>query len=279
MVDAVQTLPNTKNDMIVALVQKELIAKAKFMPFISNLSAFATKGTKSINVPKLSSFAVANRALGAAQDATALVDGTDSLLLDQNAYIAWVEDHRDIYQSTINYRMEAAKRAASAHAKFVDERILVSARAVAGLDLATGLDITNDDILALREFILKNDGELEKCSLWIAVDQETAMLKIDAFTRQDVYGQNNNIINGVIGRVYGMPVVVSNVCVDGEAFIVEKDGLGIAFAEGMQMSEQNANEYGAMSKRVAVDQMFGTAGLQLGEKGLGATLSPLVAKL
>ncbi len=279
MADAVQTLGNSKNDMIVALVQKELIAKAKFAPLVSDLSAYAVKGTKSISVPKLSSFTVNNRALGASEDATALVDGVDTLNLDQNAYIAWIEDHREIYQSTIAYRIEASKRAASAHAKFVDERLLVTARLVSGLDLGTGLDITNDDILDLRAFILKNDGELDKCSLWIAVDQETAMLKIDAFTRQDIYGQNANIRLGQIGMVYGMPVIMSNVCADGEAFIVEKDGLGIAFAEGMQMSEQAANEYGAMSKRVAVDQMFGTAGLQLGEKGLGATLSPLVAKL
>lgn len=279
MVDAVQTLPNTKNDMIVALVQKELIAKAKFAPMISDLSAYAVKGTKSINVPKLSSFTVANRALGTSEDAVALTDGVDTLNLDQNAYIAWIEDHRDIYQSTINYRIEASKRAASAHAKFVDERVLVTARNVAGLDLASVSDITNDDILAMRGFILANDGELDKCSLWIAVDQETAMLKIDAFTRQDVYGPNANIRLGQIGMVYGMPVIMSNIALAGEAFIVEKDGLGIAFSEGIQMSVQDANEFGALSKRAVVDQMFGTAGLQLGEKGLGATLSPLVAKL
>lgn len=279
MVDQVQTLPNTKNDMIVALIQKNLLAKAKLAPLISDLSAFAVKGTKSINVPKLSNFTVSNRVLGASEDSQKLVDSTDALALDQNAYIAWIEDHRDLYQSTIAYRIEASKRAAGAHAKFVDERILVTMRLVAGFDLASVADITNDDILAMREFILKNEGEIERMSLWIAVDQETAMLKIDAFTRQDIFGANGNIVNGSIGRVYGMPVIVSNIMLDGEACIVEKDGLGIAFAEGMQMSEQAANEYGALSKRVAVDQLFGTAGLQMGEQGVLSSESPLVAKL
>ena len=45
------------------------------------------------------------------------------------------------------------------------------------------------------------------------------------------------------------------------------------------MSEQKANEYGSMSVRVAMDQAFGSGGLQLGVNGVLATESPLVAKL
>ena len=56
-------------------------------------------------------------------------------------------------------------------------------------------------------------------------------------------------------------------------------GIGLAFQGGVEMSEQDANEYGASSKRIAMDQVFGTGGLELGEQGALSTESPLVAKL
>ena len=280
MADAIQTLPNSKNDLIISLVQKELIERAMFAPFCRDLSGFAGKGTQSIKVPKLSSFSVVDRAFGAAGDATALTDATDTISLGFNAYIAWVEDHRDVYQSTIEYRMEAASRAARAHAKYVDQQIITVLEAVAALSVngAAPADITQADILDMREQIIASNGDLSQAVLAVSTDQEKVMLQINDFVRADAYG-SSNLPNGVIGRVYGMPVIVSNLIKAQQAFVFERDGLGLAFQEGVQMSEQDANEYGAMSKRVAVDQVFGVGGLELDEQGASGTKSPLVAKL
>lgn len=278
MADAIQTLPNSKNDLIVSLVQKELIEKAMLATTVRDLSGFATKGTKSISVPKLSSFTVTNRAFGAAADAQALVDAVDTISLNFNAYIAFLEDHRDVYQSTIEYRMEAAQRAARAHAKYVDQQIIAGLELVAGTNLAAVADITKSDILEMRQTIVSFNGDLSKSTLVVAPDQESAMLAIDDFVRADAYG-TSNIASGVIGRVYGVPVMVSNLVKAGQALMYDLDGFGLAFQEGVQMSEQKANEYGANSVRVAIDQIFGVGGLELGEQGVGATLSPLVVKL
>jgi hypothetical protein len=278
MADAIQTLPNSKNDLIISLVQKELIEKAMLAPFCRDLSGFATKGTKSIAVPKLSSFSVSNRGFGAAGDATALTDSKDTINLDFNAYLAWVEDHADIYQSTIEYRMEASKRAATAHAKYVDQQIVAGLIAVAGLSLGSVADITKTDILDMREQIVASNGDLTQAVLIMAPDQEKAMLQIADFMEADKYG-SSNIPNGMIGRVYGVPVVISNLIPAGQAIMFEKDGFGVAFQQGVNMSEQDANEFGAEGKRVAVDQVFGVGGLELGEQGAGAALSPLVVTL
>jgi hypothetical protein len=45
------------------------------------------------------------------------------------------------------------------------------------------------------------------------------------------------------------------------------------------MSTQDANEYGASSKRTAMDQIFGLGGLEIQEQGAPAGKSPLVGKL
>ena len=62
-------------------------------------------------------------------------------------------------------------------------------------------------------------------------------------------------------------------------YMYDADGVGLAFQGGVEMSEQKANEYGANSMRVAMDQQFGIGGLELGEQGAAPGFSPLVAKL
>ena len=283
MADAVQTLPNTKQDVITSLVQRELKAKAKVLPFISDFSGFAGKGAKSIAVPRLTSFVAADRAFGAAHDATALTDATDVIALDKNKIVAWLEDHRDNYQSTIEYRMEASKRAASAHARVVDEDIVTGllggAHSFENATTTSAL-ITKDNILSMRAKLLKNEAEIDRMTLLISVDNEAAMLGIAEFVRADAYG-TSNIPQGMIGTVYGVKVVVSNCAALGatQAVMFDAEGYGIAFQEDVQMSEQSANEYGALSKRVAVDQVYGSDVLQNNVNGAGAGKSPLIVKL
>jgi hypothetical protein len=107
------------------------------------------------------------------------------------------------------------------------------------------------------------------------------MLAVADFVRADFYG-SANVRTGQIGQIYGIPVVMSRLVGVGAAsdmLMYDRDGFGLAFQGGVEVSEQGANEHGASSVRVAMDQVFGTGGLELGEQGAGATESPLVAKL
>jgi len=92
MADAIQTSPNTKNDIIVSAVQKNLIEKAVLAPTCRDVSAYAIAGSDAFRVPKLSNFSVTNRAFGSAADAQTLTDSWDRINLDFNAYIAWLYD-------------------------------------------------------------------------------------------------------------------------------------------------------------------------------------------
>lgn len=279
MADAIQTLPNSKNDLIVSAVQKNLIEKSVLAGTVRDVSAFAVKGSKSFSVPKLSNFSVINRGFGAAADATSLVDSTDTINLDFNAYIAWLYDSRDNYQSTIEYKVEAAMRASLAHAKNVDQQILSTIDAVAGVEVSKATFTTvKEQALELRRQLLQNGGDVARMTLAIGVDKEAEMLAEADFIRADFYG-SANVRTGQIGMIYGIPVVISRLITGDEMKMYDADGIGLAFQGGVEMSEQDANEYGASSKRVAMDQVFGTGGLELGEQGLGATVSPLVGKL
>lgn len=275
MADTIQNPGNiTKQDLISALVQKELQFAAKLLPTITNVSQFAVKGAKSISFPKLTSFTVANRAFGAAGDATALTETADKLDLNINAYVAWLVDESSAIQSTINWQLEAAKRAASAMGRYVDNQIITELVA-AGVPVSTPGNISYANVIEMVEKLRKADADMSKVVLLVSPAQHSILMGLDEFKRADVYG-SANIPGGVIGFILGVPVMIHNGLSDAQYLMYEQSSCAIGFQLGANMSEQGANEYGALSKRVAVDQLFGVQALQLDEKDASATQSPLI---
>lgn len=280
---AANVLTNTKADLIAALVQRELLERASLVPFVTNYSALAVKGAKSVSIPKLSSFTVQSRAFGAAAtENAALTDSVDVINLNQNNIVLFGYDSHDEQQSSIDYMTAAIQRASAAHGREINSDILATWTATAGLDVNAGApaDITIADILDMREFLIGNYADMTKSYLVIAADQEKAMLKLPEFSRYDYRGGNSSpIVNGQIGFVYGVPVVINQQVASQQAFMVNMEGSGIAFQKAPMVAEDTALQYGTGGKQVAVDVLYGVGGLQLGQSGVGPTLSPLIAKL
>lgn len=264
----------TKQDVLTALVQKELRFNAMLMPWITDVSQFAIKGAKSISFPKFSSFSVTNRASAAAGDASVITATQDQLLLDKNAYIAYIVDQMDAIQSTVDVDSLFAQRAGAAHARYVDEQIIAALVAGAGFDIGTA-PLTKDLVIAMRQKLKENDADMNQLALLVSPAQEAEMLKIAEFTRADAYG-SSNIPNGVIGKVFGVPVLVHNGVTTTSSIMFEKSAMAVGFQSGPNYSEQAANEYGALSKRVAIDQLFGLKALQTGLKSAPVGTSPLI---
>lgn len=279
MADAIhgntQTGP-TKQELIAALVQKELKQMAILAPLFTDVSRFAIKGAKSISFPKLTDFTVNLRPSGTKGDAQVVSSTVDTLDLDIPAYIAWIVDTNDEIQSTLDWELELVKKAASAHSRFVDSKIIEALR-LFGNEVAATSDITHDIVLEMREFLRKKNGDLNACAFVVAADQETSLLKIEQFTKSD-YNAANVVPTGVLGRLYGIPVYVHNELADGEYFLAEKSAIAYGFQKAPAMATQGANEYGAGAERTAMDQLFGVTGLQLGVNGVPANKSCLIIK-
>lgn len=276
-------LTNTKADLIAALVQKELKERASLAPFVMDLSSLAIKGAKSVSLPKLSSFTVQDRSFGAAAtENAALTDGVDTIEINKNKLILFGFDSHDEMQSSIDYMMAAISRASSAHGRQVNSDILATWSSVAGLNIngGTPADITIDDILEMRAFLMSNFADMTKTSLIIGVDQEMAMLKLPEFSRYDYRGGNASpIVNGQIGFVYGVPVIVNTQVPASQAFMVNVEGSGYAFQKAPAVAEQSHLAYGTGGKQVAVDCLYGVGGLQIAQGTAAAGKSPLIAKL
>jgi hypothetical protein len=275
---AANVLANTKADLIAALVQRELLERASLLPLVSNYSALAVKGAKQIEIPKLSSFTVQSRAFGAAAtENTALTDSTDVIVLDKNKIVFFGYDSHDEVQSSIDYMTAAITRASAAHGRQINTDIIASWTATAGLNLngAVAADITVNDILDMREFLLANFADMTRTVLVLGADQEKAMLKLAEFSRYDYRGNGASpIVNGAIGSVYGVPVLINQQIGAQQAFMVNAEGCGFAFQKQPMVAEDTDLRYGTGGKQVAVDTLYGVGGLQL-----SGGVSPLIAKL
>jgi len=275
---AANVLTNTKADLIAALVQRELLERASLVPFVTNYSSLAVKGAKQIEIPKLSSFTVQSRAFGAAAtENAALTDSTDVIALNQNNIVLFGYDSHDEMQSSIDYMTAAISRASAAHGREINSDILATWTSTAALNINAGVpaDITIDDILDMREFLIAGFADMTKSYLVIAADQEKAMLKLPEFSRYDYRGNGASpIVNGQIGFVYGVPVVINQQVAAQQAFMVNTEGSGIAFQKAPMVAEDTALQYGTGGRQVAVDVLYGVGGLQL-----SGGASPLIAKL
>lgn len=279
---AANNLINTKQDLIAALVQKELKESATLVPFVTDLSSLAVKGSKSIKVPKYTSFSVQNRAFGAAaSENTPLSDSVDTINIDKNKIVLFGYDAHDEIQSTTNYMVEALKRAASAHGREVNADIIATWDNVASLSInSSPADITVNNILDMREHLMKGFADMGTVVLVIGADQEKALLKLPEFSRWDYRGMAPSpIVNGMIGTVYGIPVVINQQVASQQAYMVGKEGSAIAFQMAPRIAEEVSLKYGTGGRLVAVDQLYGVGGLQLGEAGAPAGKSPHIARL
>ncbi|MHA1305176.1 MAG: phage capsid protein, partial [Candidatus Heimdallarchaeaceae archaeon] len=180
-------------------------------------------------------------------------------------------DSNDEIQSTIDFQSEAAIRAAAAHARFIDDKLIEEMLSSANLSVngGTPLDITRDNVLDMRRSLMDNDANMSDVVLVIPPSQEEAMLKISEFSAADVYGQGV-IPSGVIGRVYGVPVLIHNsAALDDagngfqQALMFDKEAMAIGFQRRPNFDEQKEIAYGTGAMLQAVDQLFGVKSLQV----------------
>lgn len=274
-------LDATKQDLIASLVQRELAYKAKLLPYFTDVSTFAIPGARSISFPKLTSFTVVDREEGVAGDATALTATVDKLDLNINAYVAYVVDAMTKKQNNVQAEMEFAKRAASAHGRYVDRKIIDAIRPAAGSfinDIATAANVTYENLTDMQELYLLANGMLED-GVWLtSVTQNKVLTSLPEFKDTSAFGEMV-VRDGYVKQILGMPVVIHNGLLGPDLFLCSKESLAFGFQSAPAMDEQPANEYGVGATRVAVDQLFGVKALHTGESGAAADKSPLIIKL
>lgn len=267
-------LAATKQAVIAALIQQELISESVVAPLVLNVSQFAKKGAKSVEFPKAGSFTAENRASGIAAALQNLTFATDKLDLNYRATVSWLIDSMDEIQSVADVEGEYAARAARAHGVYVEQQLLTEMGSTAVVTTSTG-DLSDDVILEMRSSLLKRKAKIARMSLLVSPYQEAILLKISKFVSAQEYG-NAVIPTGALGKIYGVPVYVSTEMADGDYFMFDKEGICIGFQREPMQGQRDAPEYGAGSQLKVLDQLFGVKGLQIAQQGVASGKSALI---
>lgn len=249
----------TESDVILSIVQEQLLSKAVVRPTVRDESARATKGIKSIDLPKFSS-PFSGPAVQNPDGATEVAFQTaslavDTLNLDQWKNLPYSISDRISVQNVVAIEAEMAVSAGREMALDIDEHLIAQLRlaSASAPDHIIDLDgnatsgaasaITIAGINEARALLKKQNvtdlgGEMV---LLISVEQEKAMLNIGNFIQAEQYGSRDALMNGEIGRVYGLRVLVSNVLNDNEAMVYHKSAVAFASQKEVSFEKQRAS--------------------------------------
>lgn len=273
MADSIMDTPEidvTRQALIVETVQRELAAAAKVRPLIMDVSEFAEEGLKSISFPKLGSLTPQKLSTGQMASAQSLTATVDELDLDQLATIQFVLKYQANVQSRLRLEEAMISRAASGHARGVDSDILEAlvTGAAAGNAVTYNASDIEDNILEVVQNLDEANAPEEGRFILFRPAQKKLILSVANFVQTERYGSNIPIMTGEVGMAYGLRFIMSNISttsfVDGVMIGFQREAAAIGFQVDPFVDEQKAIEWGAGSKRIAVDQLYGYKVMQSG---------------
>lgn len=253
-------------DLISNLMQSFLIEKAQFLGKVTDYSKLAVKGVKTIAIPKADGFSVSDKAENVSADATTVIFGSDVISLNKHKYIQFLlEDFADA-QSQVAVVQAYLERMAKALALQMDKDIIAQLQlAAAGNGFAlAGATLARTDILEARRIMRAAFLDPAECFLAINEDREKEILDIDEFIDASKFGSNEPISNGVIGKVYGLKVMVSTEVDPDYSLIWHPSAVGF----GTQMGLRFQKEYDLkeLAWRHSSDMLYGVKVLDGGKR-------------
>lgn len=282
MADLITGIPEvdaTRSALIAAEVQQELKAQAILLPSVRDVSVYAKPGAKTVSFPKADSFVVQKKQSGEAAQAQALTFSNDTMSLDQHAVIQWLVEDRSELQSEVAVLVESAKRAASAHARQIDLDILSAL--YLGRSTSNDVDMTGNSNatfaltdINLQRLYIKKSKMRGDVFLAASPEAEKDLLDIENFISAEKYGSNEVLMNGEIGRIFGVRVLVSDMFDDflaensitatgsQVAMMYSREALAFAFQQGARFQEQY--DLPNLAMRQSLDQLYGLKVLQSG---------------
>ena len=259
----------TSVQVVASIVQDVLKQEAKLLPTIMDYSAFAAKGASMVKVPRRTQFAAADKSENVALTAQELTFAVDSISLDKNKAIYAALERIAEVQATPNVEAEIIMEMAKELALQVDkdiytELLLASAAAPDHRIAFVGATLAQTDLLEARRLLNVQNVPMDNRFLAIAPDEEKALLSISDFVRADAYGSAGGLINGEIGRIYGMAVIMSNVVTAGLPIVYHKSCVG--FAQQLTPEYDTYKDLKNTSKEYLLNHIYGVEVLDGGKR-------------
>jgi hypothetical protein len=86
------------------------------------------------------------------------------------------------------------------------------------------------------------------------------------------------LASGLIGKVYGIPVIEHNLLADGFYFMAEEGAIAYGFQKSPAIGEQDDIDHGVGAKKKAMDCLYGVKSLQIGQANASVGKSALMIR-
>ena len=263
----------TAHEEVSKFAQEFLIQQAKFAPLVTNYSGLAVKGANSIKLPLMDGFTVGDKSENVAVDAQAITATADVITLDQHRVIQFLLEDIGDWQSNLSVVKESLMRATKAMALDMDDKIIAELRLADGGNEIAFTDATNEDlelgdILNARKLLVDQHLDPRECYMGVGSDQERNLLSISDFIDASKYGSNEPIMNGEIGKIYGMRVIV-HTSLTNEALFWHPSAAGYAIQSGTRF--QSDKDLANLATRYSLDYLAGFKVLDSGKRNVHIT--------
>ena len=254
------------------MAQLYLQQASKLIPTVSDFSHLAVKGASSIKLPRSGGFTVGSKSENTAVDSQIITYAADTISLDQHRVVQFLLEDIANEQAMISVVQDSLMKAAADMAFDIDSLIKAefdsastsSPAHVLKYNDATNEDIELVDILAMRKLLIDQNIDPRQCFLGVGSVQEKNMLAIDNFISSEKYGSNSPILNGEIGQIYGMKVLVSNVFSSTDSYAWHPSSVGFAFLHGIRT--QSVYDLANLATRYSLDYLAGFEVLDSGKR-------------
>jgi len=251
--------------------QVYLQQESKLLPTVSDFSALAVPGASSIKLPRSGGFTVGDKAENTAIDSQIITYAADTISLNQHRQVQFLLEDIADKQAMVNVVQDSVMKAAKDMANDVDNKIIVELKLAStaapdhriAYNDTVNEDIELVDILSARKLLMDQFVDPRECFVGIGTAQEKNMLAIDNFISAEKYGSSEPIMNGEIGRVYGMRVIV-HTGFDAETSFWHKSAVGVAFQQ--QIRTQRSYELNQLAWRYSLDYLAGFEVLDGGKR-------------
>ena len=254
---------------IANMAQSFLIQESVLLPTATNYSSLAVQGASSIKLPRSGGFTVGEKTEGTAVSAQVITYAADNISFSHRT-IQFLIEKLAARQSVVDVVSDAVMKATKALALDVDEKILAEIQLASASSpdhqivfADTSADVlAKGDILGARKLLINQNINPRECFLAVGSEKEAEMLAIDDFVHAEKYG-SGNIMNGEIGMLYGMRVLVHTSITD---YMVawHPSAVGYAFQQNIQLDF--SKDLAHIGTRYSLDYIFGAEVLDGGKR-------------
>lgn len=252
--------------------QLYLQQESKLLPTVSNFSYLAVKGASSIKLPRSGGFTVGDKSENTAVNSQIITYAADTISLDQHRVVQFLLEDIANQQAMIDVLQDSVLKASKDLAYDIDAKIKAefdnastsSPDHVIQYNDTSNEDIELVDILSMRKLLIDQNIDPRECFLGVGSAQEKNMLAIDNFIDASKYGSERPILNGEIGMIYGMRVIVSNVFSGTDSYAWHPSSVGFAMQQNVRV--QRDYDLANLAWRYSLDYIGGFEVLDSGKR-------------